>query len=134
MSMFFATIAAASERKASRRREVAASAPIKDHVERVAAQYLKHHRARVRPSTFRETARVMAKEILPHWRGRRLSEITRQDVRGLIDRIAKRGAPISANRTLSSLKAFCNWCVSEDILKRKSRQGLPGRRAEFLPE
>jgi hypothetical protein len=30
-------------------------------VERVAAQYLKFHRARVRPSTYRETVRVMAK-------------------------------------------------------------------------
>ena len=38
----------ASERKASRRREVMTSAPIKDHVERVAAAYLKHAKARTR--------------------------------------------------------------------------------------
>jgi hypothetical protein len=60
----------ASERKASRRREVMTSAPIKDHVERVAAAYLKHAKARTRESTFRETKRVFTVEILPAWKGR----------------------------------------------------------------
>jgi Phage integrase, N-terminal SAM-like domain len=79
-----------SERKAARRAAVVASAPIKDQVEKVAAQYLKHHRARVRASTYRETARVFSVEILPAWRGRRLSEITKADVRKLIEGVARR--------------------------------------------
>jgi site-specific recombinase XerC len=45
-----------------------------------------------------------------------LSEFGKQDVRGLIDRIVKRGAPISANRTLASLKAWLNRCIEQDIL------------------
>jgi len=87
-----------------------------DQIERVAKQYLKWHREHARVSTAKETTRVMAKEVLPHWRGRRLGEITRADVRKLVDRIADRGAPVGANRALASIKAFCNWAVSEDIL------------------
>jgi integrase len=105
-----------SERKAARRSAVVASAPIKDGVDKAVRAYLKFHRARVRPSTYRETARVMSKEVLPHWRSRRLEEITKQDIRSLIDRIARRPAPVSANRTLASVKAFCTWAVAEDLI------------------
>jgi len=105
-----------AERKAARRAAVVAAAPVRDQVEKVAAQYLKHHRARVRASTYRETARVFRVEVLPLWKGKRLSEVTRQDVRGLIDRIVKRGAPVSANRCLASVKAFFNWAISVDVI------------------
>jgi integrase len=105
-----------TERKASRRREVADAAPIKDRVEKVAALYLKHQRARVRDATYNETARVFSVEVVPAWRGKRLGEITKGDVRQLVDKIAKRGAPVGANRCLTILKAWLTWCVGEDLL------------------
>ena len=104
-----------SERKAARRRDVTDSAPIKDHVERVAAQYLKHAKARTRASTFAETKRVFVREILPVWRGKRLSEIGKQDVRKLVDVVAKR-APVGANRLLASLKTFLAFAVEQDVI------------------
>jgi site-specific recombinase XerC len=60
--------------------------------------------------------RVFTVEILPHWRGRRLSEVTKADVRRLLDGIVKRGVPVSANRALATIKAFCNWAVSGDVM------------------
>jgi integrase len=105
-----------TERKASRQREVADAAPIRDGVEKTVRAYLKHHHARVRESTYRESARVMAKEILPSWRGRRLSEVTRQDIRTLIDKIAARPAPISANRALATVKTFFAFAVEQDLI------------------
>jgi integrase len=60
--------------------------------------------------------RVFTLEILPHWRGWRLSEVTKADVRRLLDGIVKRGAPILANRALATIKAFCNWAVSGDVI------------------
>jgi len=44
--------------ESSRRREIAASKPIKDQVEKVAVAYLKHAKARTRESTFTETKRA----------------------------------------------------------------------------
>ena len=105
----------ASERKAARRSSKIENQPVRDQVERVAAQYLKHHRARVRASTYRETARVFTVEILPAWRGRRLSEISKQDVRKLVEGVAKR-APVGANRLLASLKTFFAYAVEQDVI------------------
>jgi site-specific recombinase XerC len=91
--------------------------PIKDHVERVVKLYLKHAAQRTRASTFKETSRIMSKEALPHWRGRRLSEITKADVRALIERCAKRTKKgVGGNRLLASLKTWLGWCVEQDIL------------------
>ena len=66
-----------AERKAARQTSKIAMAPVRDTIEKVAAAYLRHAEARTRESTFRETKRVYAVEILPAWRGRRLSEITK---------------------------------------------------------
>ena len=72
-------------------------------------------KARTRASTFRETKRVFDREILPAWRGRRLSEITKADVRKLIEGVAKR-APVGANRLLASLKTFLAFAVEQDLI------------------
>ena len=47
---------------------------------------------------------------------RRLSEITKADVRKLIEGVAKRGAPIGANRLLTSLKTFLAFAVEHDVI------------------
>jgi site-specific recombinase XerD len=88
----------------------------RSQVERIAAQYLKHARARTRASTWRETKRVFDREILPAWRGRRLSGITKADVRKLIEGVAKRGAPVGANRLLASLKTFFAFAIEQDLI------------------
>ena len=57
----------------------------------------------------------MSKEILPHWRGCRLSEITKADGRKLIEGVAKR-APVGANRLLASLKTIFAFAVQQDVI------------------
>jgi hypothetical protein len=66
----------------------------------------------VKPWT--EPKHFFDREILPAWRGRRLSEITKADVRKLVDGIAKRPAPISANGALASIKTFFAFAVEQD--------------------
>jgi integrase len=105
----------ATERRAMAAESRLAKKPARDYVEKVAAQYLKHAKARTRASTWTETKRVFDPEILPAWRGRRLSEITKADVRKLVDSVAKR-APVGANRLLASLKTFLAFTVEQDIL------------------
>ena len=67
-------------------------------------------------ATRNEVERVVAKEILPTFRGQRLSEIKRPDVIAWLDAIVDRGAPISANRALSWFKGLCNFAVERGIL------------------
>jgi hypothetical protein len=61
-------------------------------------------------------ARFRAVEILPAWRGKRLSEITKADVRKLVDGIAERPAPVSANRVLANLKTLFAFAVEQDLI------------------
>jgi hypothetical protein len=85
-----------AERKSSRRREAEAKAPVRDTIEKVARQYLKHAAARTRASTAAEASRILRVYVLPAWKGKRLSEIDKGTVRSLIADIAGR-APIMAN-------------------------------------
>ena len=102
--------AEATSRKAALARE-------RDTIESVAAEFLlKHARKKTRESTWRETERIFAKELLPVWRGRTVHDVTRRDVIDLLERIAE-DRPIMANRVLAAVRKFFNWTVARDILK-----------------
>ena len=95
----------------------AAEARARDTIESVAAEFLsKHARKKTRESTWRETERIFAKELLPVWRGRTVHDVTRRDVIDLLERIAE-DRPIMANRVLAAVRKFFNWTVARDILK-----------------
>ena len=77
-----------AERKAARRRESKAKAPVRDEIEKVVKQYLKASALKNRASTAAETSRIFRRYVLPPWMGRRLAEINKADVRALIAGIA----------------------------------------------
>jgi integrase len=90
--------------------------PARDMVEKVAAQFLARHVKNLSAATRIEVGRIVAKEILPTFRGRRLSEIKRPDVIEWLDNIVDRPAPIAANRALGWLKGLCNFAVERGVL------------------
>ena len=105
-----------AERKTARRAKVEAAAPVRDRVEAIAKAYLKHTKTRTRAKTFAETSRILARDVLPIWKGKRLNEITKADVRQLLDSIVKRGAPVAANRCLASVKAMFAFAIDQDVI------------------
>jgi len=90
--------------------------PARDMVEKVAAQFLARHVKGLAAATRVQAGRIVAKEILPAFGGRRLSEIKRPDVIEWLDGITDRPAPIAANRALSWFKGLCNFAVERGIL------------------
>jgi integrase len=105
----------AAEKRAAR---AAARTPVdRDLVEKVAAQFLARHVKGLAPSTVREVERILTKEIIPAFRGRRLSEIKRPDVIEFLDGIVDRGAPVFANRTLAWFKGLCNWAIARGLIE-----------------
>jgi hypothetical protein len=56
--------------------------------------------ARPRKRSAAEDERILSKDVLPAWGGRKAKDIARRDVIALLDRIVDRGSPIAANRTL----------------------------------
>jgi integrase len=94
----------------------AKAVPARDMVEKVAAQFLARHVKNLAAATRIEVGRIVAKEILPTFRGRRLSEIKRPDVIEWLDGIVDRPAPIAANRALGWFKGLCNFAVERGVL------------------
>ena len=113
-----------AERKAAR----AADA---DTVEAVAREFVARY-AKPRLRTWRETQRLLDKEVLPHWGKRPLAGITRRDVIELLDAIADRGAGYTANRVMACIRKLFNWAVDRSIVDATpaARIERPGKETE----
>jgi integrase len=85
-----------------------------DTIDALAADYLKRYAPRKR--TAAEDARVLNVEILPRWRDRSVRDLTRRDVRALLEAIVDRGAPVMANRVLAVIRKMLNYAVDRDWL------------------
>jgi integrase len=72
----------------------------------MADEVLKALEPHTREATRLERKRILAKELLPAWGDRPAAEITRRDVVQLVEKIANRGAPVMANRTLALVKVL----------------------------
>ena len=104
--------------------------PARDMVEKVAAQFLARHVKNLAAATRIEVGRIIAKEILPTFRGRRLSEINRPDVIEWLVAIVDRPAPIAANRALGWLKGLCNFAVERGLIEVSPCTGIRAPAAE----
>jgi integrase len=85
-----------------------------DRVENVVEAYVREYLAkRAKPSWAKEAARLLRVEVLPKFGGRRLSDLTDDDVHKLLKEISER-APITANRTFAVFRKLCHWAMSRD--------------------
>jgi integrase len=100
-----------------------------DRVERVAEMFIERH-AKPKTRDWRETERMLDKEVVGRWRGRRLSQITRAHVHEMLDEIIDRGAPIRANRVFAQLRKVCRWALSRGIIERSPCEGMTAPSAE----
>jgi len=70
-----------------------------------------------RERTIRERRRILTHDLLPAWKGRPVESITRSDVASLVERIAERGSPVMANRTLSLVRALYNALLDLELVE-----------------
>ncbi len=77
-----------------------------------------------------ERRRLLDKEVLPSWGRRRIQDITKRDVIGLLDSIVDRGSGKTANRTLAVIRKLFAWAVSRDVLDASPCAGVEAPTAE----
>jgi integrase len=82
-------------------------------VEELAREYIARH-AKKHKRSWEEDQRKLDVDVLPSWRTLKVKELTRRDVRDLIEQIADRGAPIAANRVLALVRKMLNFAVQRD--------------------
>ncbi|MGB8898976.1 MAG: integrase arm-type DNA-binding domain-containing protein [Methylocella sp.] len=102
-----------------------------DLVETVASRFVAQHAKRkLKAATAREIERLLEREVVAPWRGRRLSQITRADVHDLLDGIVARGSPVTANRTLAWLRRMCSWAIERGLMEANPCTGIKAPAAE----
>lgn len=87
-----------------------------DGVKAVADEWLKRH---VKPNAGRshdEFDRLLKKEVLPLWKDKLITEISRPDVLRVLDTIVDREAPILANKVLAVMKSWFSWTVERGYI------------------
>ena len=94
----------------------------RDTIEAAVADWLKRDQAGNR--TAGEVARLFEREVLPAWRGRPVTTITRRDCRDLIDGMAER-APTYARRLHSHLHRMFRWLAGRDVIEANPMADLP---------
>jgi integrase len=84
----------------------------------VARDFLEMHvKVNCRKSYAHDAERMLKKDVLPSWGGRRISDIRRSDVIDLLDRIIERGGGITANRVLAVVASLFNWAIDRGVIE-----------------
>ena len=81
----------------------------------MAAEYVEKH-SKKKKRSWRTDELAFERDLLPRWRHRKASSITRKEVVRLLDGICERGASVQANRVLEILRKSYNWAISRDIV------------------
>ena len=66
--------------------------------------------------TWREDARMLAKDVVPHLGRRKAKDIKRREIMLVIDKIVDRGSPVSANQTLRIITKMFSFAVERGVL------------------
>jgi len=94
-----------------------------DTVEAVCALFIERY-AKPKNRSWQEVQRILNREVVPRWQGRKVGEIARRDVIKLVDDIADRPAPIMAGRVLAHVRKLFNWCASRDMVEANPAAGV----------
>lgn len=95
-----------------------------DTLAALAARFLEDGKSWLRPATFSGWERYLRVEILPALGPLPPEKISRAHVRSLIEAIARRGSPISANRTFEVIRRVYSWAMEKDLLPLSPCTGL----------
>jgi len=85
--------------------------------------FLTKAKERVRPSTLALWTGILGHRVYPKLGSIAASEVTRADVRRLVEGIAIE-APVMANRTLQLLRAVYTWAVGRDLVRGSPCVGI----------
>jgi integrase len=103
----------------------------------LATSYLTKH-AKLKKKSWRDDRRRIDNVLLPAWKHVTLAELTRADVRRLIDQYGER-APVAANRLHSLVRKMLNFAIGEGLIEMNvathvARPGIERRRDRVLTD
>jgi hypothetical protein len=106
-------------------------AETKELFENVATEYKAHiasprrYPKPMKPRTQEEVWRPFRNLFIPAWGTRHIATVTRQDIKELLNRVAKRGIGVAANRAKTVLSGFYTWAINEGHAQTSPVAGMP---------
>jgi integrase len=85
----------------------------------------RHAMLRKKPRSVAEDRHMLALDLLPAWKYRRISKVGRRDVIALLDGIVARGAPIQANRVQALISKMFNFAVGRGLVDSNPAYRVP---------
>ncbi|MCU0665223.1 MAG: tyrosine-type recombinase/integrase [Myxococcota bacterium] len=77
-----------------------------------------------------EDRRKLDTDVLPELGAKKVTEVTRQDIQALLDKIVERGSPIMSNRVLAVTRKMFNFALDEGWLEATPCARVKPRAAE----
>jgi integrase len=87
-----------------------------DTVAELAEVYMERH-AKAKKKSWKNDHAILEADVLPKWKNRAMREITKRDVRELLESIVDRGAAIHANRVHSLLGKMFSFACERDVVE-----------------
>ena len=81
--------------------------------------------AKPRKRSWKADDNLLRKKVLPRWQHRAIADITRQDVRQLVEGVAEAGAPIVANRVAALLSKLFAFALDRDLVQASPAVRIP---------
>ena len=72
--------------------------------------------AKPRKRSWKADDNLLRRRILPTWRRRAIADITRRDVRELVQTVADAGAPVVANRVAAPISKMFSFALDWDLV------------------
>lgn len=108
-----------------RQQAEAKAAEVRDTLAAAIDRYLQRYAVkRMRSDYFVETKRTLDRDVKAALGARAIGEITRRDIRELLDAVVDRGSPSHANHVLAYFRAFANWAIGQDLIATNPCNGL----------
>lgn len=86
-------------------------------VETALERYVDRHCAvHNKPSTAKETERLLRKHFIAAWGKRDIRDIQQPQINDILDGLVAAGKPSEANHALGVIKTFFRWCCDRDML------------------
>jgi integrase len=84
--------------------------------EAVATEFIERY-AKPKNKGWKKQESDIKRNLLPYWKHRPVSSITRRDVLQVLDRVSDRSTAVNANRLLALIRKVFNWCLERGILE-----------------
>jgi integrase len=90
----------------------------------LATLYIDKH-AKPKKRSWKADDNLLRMKVLPKWRNRAIADITRHDVRLLVEGVAEAGAPIVANRVAALMSKMFAFALDRDLVSASPAVRIP---------